>query len=149
MMKKILYVAAVVLPLFMLGSCRGVYQYNTANALRLAPDEVRLNLDLDNFELLGETTISVQTRTYFGIFTKVDSINGESYNFRQVKHTDLNGWSQMKADKHLRKALYKVVEEFPNADYYVPVFEKTDKERLFLGRYERKQMTVKAYRFKQ
>lgn len=141
--------AAVVLPLFMLGSCRGMYQYNTANALRLTPDEVRLNLDMDNFELLGETIISVQTRTYFGIFTKTDSINGESYNFRQVKRTDLKGWNQMKIDRHLRKALYKVVEEFPHADYYVPVFEKTDKERLFLGRYEKKQMTVKAYRFRQ
>ena len=43
-------------------------------------------------------------------------------------------------------ALYKVVEEFPGADYYVPVMKKTEIERMFMGKYVKETVTLKAYK---
>lgn len=130
------------------GSCRGTFEYNKKRTMDFAPDQVRLNIDMSNFELLGETTLTVDSRTYMGIFKHIDSINGVEYNFRDVKYTKLQGQQTMKLDGCVKKALYKVLEKYPNADYYVPVSSKKHKLRLFLGRQQKDVIVVKAYKFK-
>ena len=45
-------------------------------------------------------------------------------------------------------ALYKVVEEYPEADYYVPVIKQTEVERMFLGKFTKESVTLKAYKLK-
>ncbi len=132
-----------------LTSCRGVYQYNRTRAMDMSPTEVRLDLQLEDFELLGESCITVDTRTYLGIFRTIDSINGEEYNFRDVKKVKLVGWNHMHLSPALKKAAYKIVEEYPEADYFVPVYKKKELERLFLGRYQREMAVIKAYKVKE
>lgn len=149
MRTKYLLIGLVSMALLGLTSCRGVYQYNNVRTMDMSPTEVRLDLQLDDFELLGETSITVDTRTYLGIFRKIDSINGEEYNFREVRKVKLVGWNHIDLSPTLKKAAYKIVEEYPDADYYVPVYKKREIERLFLGRYQKETAVIKAYKVRQ
>ena len=56
--------------------------------------------------------------------------------------------TNIKLNVNVKMALYKVVEEYPDADYYVPVIKKTEVERMFLGRYVKESVTIKAYKLK-
>ena len=109
------------------------------------PDYVRVEANINDYELLGETTITVESRQYLGFINKIDKINDEDYNFRDVKIVELEGKTNIRLTGDIKKALYKVVEEYPNADYYVPVMKKTEVDRMFLGKYVKKSVTIKAY----
>lgn len=109
------------------------------------PDYVRVEANINDYEQLGETTITVESRRYLGFINKIDKINDEDYNFRDVKIVELEGKTNIRLTGDIKKALYKVVEEYPNADYYVPVMKKTEVDRMFLGKYVKKSVTIKAY----
>lgn len=109
------------------------------------PDYVRVEANINDYEQLGETTITVESRQYLGFINKIDKINDEDYNFRDVKIVELEGKTNIRLTGDIKKALYKVVEEYPNADYYVPVMKKTEVDRMFLGKYVKKSVTIKAY----
>jgi hypothetical protein len=129
-------------------SCSGMYHYNKVNTISLTPDHVRLNMDMDNLELLGSTTISVTSRTYFGIFKTIDSVNNVKYNFREVKKVYLDKKNSISLSKDLQKAAYKVIEEYPDADFYVPVYSQKQLCRMFLGRQQTKTAVIKAFKLK-
>lgn len=147
-MKRNLLLFLTIILVAFLSSCSGLYSYKKAQSASLMPDQVRLNLEMNDMELLGETTISMQTRTYLGIFKQIDFINGEVYNFRKVTHVQLNGDQQIKMPKDMEKAAYKVLQAYPNADYYVPVSSHEEVNRMFLGNSKTKTMVIKAYKFK-
>ncbi len=149
MRRKVFYSTLLVLfSLLAFNSCRGVYVYNTGQTLGLTPKEIRLDLCMDDFDFLGETTISVESRVYFGIFRTIDRINEIDYNFREFKNLSLTGWSSLNLKGNLKKAAYKVVEDYPDADYYVPVYATREVDRMFLGRYEKELLVIKAYKLK-
>ena len=78
----------------------------------------------------------------------MDRINGIDYNFRDVKIVELEGNTNIKLNGNIKKALYKVIDEYPNADYYVPVVKKTEIEKMFLGKYKKESVVIKAYSLK-
>jgi hypothetical protein len=105
-------------------------------------------MDMENIELLGQTTISLTSRTYFGIFKTIDSVNNVKYDFREVKKVDLAGRNSISLPRDLQKAAYKVIEEYPNADFYVPVYTQKQVRRLFFGKQQTRTAVVKAFKLK-
>lgn len=126
----------------------GKFSHKTAPATSFAPNIVKLDLTMDQFEYLGETEISVQQKTYIGIFTKIDSINGLPKDIHNKKFTKFYGNRDIPVQGIMKRAAYKVIEEFPNADYYVPVNYQKNVSRMFLGSYKTKTMKIKAYKLK-
>ena len=112
------------------------------------PDYVRVDANINDYEQLGETTVTIESREYLGFISKIDRINGIDYNFRDVKIVELEGNTNIKLNGNIKKALYKVIDEYPNADYYVPVVKKTEVEKMFLGKYKKESVVIKAYSLK-
>ena len=147
-MKKSIVLIAFVSFIVLFSSCSGLYSYKISQSASLTPDEVRLNLSMDDMNLLGETTISAKTSTYFGIFKSIDYINDEVYDFRKVTKVRLNGEKNINIPTDLDKAAYKVIDEYPTADYFVPVYYNEEVNRMFLGNTKTKTMVIKAYKLK-
>lgn len=145
MRKLITFAGSFLMMVFLFSSCSGLRQYSKVNSLDFTPNEVRLHMDMSNYDLLGESTITVDFRTYLGFIKTIDKVNDKDYNFREVKTVNLIG---SRISKDLSKALYKVVEQYPEADYYVPVYEKNETYHMFLGKATKKTMVVKAYKLK-
>jgi len=129
-------------------SCSGLRQVSGVQSTSFAPDCVRVEANISDYTQLGETTVSIEYREYLGFINKIDKVNGEYYNFRDVKIVELEGETNIKLNGDIKMALYKVVEEYPNADYYVPVMKKSEVERMFLGKFVKESVTIKAYKLK-
>jgi hypothetical protein len=97
-----------------------------------------------DFEYLGETEISVEYRTYLGVFRSIDVINGEKYDGKKTVYTKLPGCTSLV----LNRAAYKVWEEYPDADYLVVSRSQRSTERLLLGGEVKTSAKVKAYKLK-
>ena len=78
----------------------------------------------------------------------MDRVNDVDYNFRDVKIVEFEGKTNINLCGDIKKALYKVTEEYPNADYYVPVMKKTEIEKMFLGKYIKESVVIKVYSLK-
>lgn len=129
-------------------SCSGLNQMSAVQSASFVPDYVRVDANINDYEQLGETTVTVESREYLGFISKIDRINGIDYNFRDVKIVELEGNTNIKLNGNIKKALYKVIDEYPNADYYVPVVKKTEIEKMFLGKYKKESVVIKAYSLK-
>lgn len=145
-MKKILLFMTLCVAL-LATSCSSQKQMYKGKELSLAPTEVRLDLDMSNLELLGETTIEVEYRKYLGFIRSIDTVNGKEYNRREKRSVSLNGKSYIGVSGTLNRAKYKVVEEFPGADCYMPVYSTKDKFQMFLGSSTKATATYRAYKY--
>lgn len=145
-MKKVLL---FLLPMFMMAfvSCSSMRTLEKAPAGSMTP-EVRLNISLDDIEYLGESTISVSTRTYFGCFKQIDMVNGEVFDRHNNTTTSLMGNLDIKLHGDIALAAGKVIQDYPEADYFVPVSYKDEVTNLFLGKLSTKTMVIKAYKYK-
>lgn len=148
-MKNLLKIVICVAITVIFSACSiGQHTYNAAKTTDLSPDIVRLNLSLSDFEFLGEVKINVEYRTYLKGIMVYESINGEVYNRRLSRHVSFEGKSPVSLSLPLRKATYKVIETYPDADYYVPVFTNGISENLFLGSRIKEEAVFKVYRLK-
>ena len=115
-----------------------------------APDSTRLEITMDDLEYLGETEISVSYRTYLGFISVIDYLNGEPYDGVERK-SDRFGMQKkvdLKLYGRLQRASYKLVDDFPDAEYYVVTRQTKSKTNLFLGGDVTVTAKVKAYRLK-
>ena len=146
-MKK-LFIALSAVVLVCATSCSGLRTFQKVQGVRTTPDIVRMEMNFDNMQPLGETTISIETRTYLGIFVKLDKVNGVEYDRRNKPTARVNGDGlNLRLAGNLRKALVKVVDEYPTADYYVVTSTKVETNQMFLGKAQTKTMVVKAYKY--
>lgn len=145
-MKKVLL---FLLPMFMMAfvSCSSMRTLEKAPAGSMTP-EVRLNISLDDIEYLGESTISVSTRSYFGCIKQIDMVNGEVFDRHNNTTTCLMGNLDIKLHGDIALAAGKVIQDYPEADYFVPVSYKDEVTNLFLGKLSTKTMVIKAYKYK-
>jgi hypothetical protein len=145
-MKKVLL---FLLPMFMMAfvSCSSMRTLEKAPAGSMTP-EVRLNISLDDIEYLGESTISVSTRSYFGCIKQIDMVNGEVFDRHNNTTTSLMGNLDIKLHGDIALAAGKVIQDYPEADYFVPVSYKDEVTNLFLGKLSTKTMVIKAYKYK-
>lgn len=111
------------------------------------PDEVRVEMNMDDFEYMGSVSVSAEYKTY-GLCVKTISLNGEAYNPRQYTTTDFSLGDRTKYSKEIRKALYKVTEMYPDADYIVPTVYNKTIDHMIGGRIINETLTIKVYRFK-
>lgn len=110
-------------------------------------DGTRLNVTMDDLEYLGETEISVDYRKYIGFISVIDAINGKVYDRVEAKKLELSNVPEG-LYRYLDRASYKLVEDFPEADYYIVTMQKISRTRLFLGSDVTVRARIKAYRFK-
>lgn len=145
-MKKVLL---FLLPMFMMAfvSCSSMRTLEKAPAGSMTP-EVRLNISLDDIEYLGESTISVSTRSYFGCIKQIDMVNGEVFDRHNNTTTSLMGNLDIKLHGDIALAAGKVIQDYPEADYFIPVSYKDEVTNLFLGKLSTKTMVIKAYKYK-
>ncbi|MBP5396870.1 MAG: hypothetical protein J6Y34_07760 [Bacteroidales bacterium] len=147
MMKK-LFIALSAVVLVCATSCSGLRTFQQVQGVSITPDFVRLDINFDNMQPLGETTISIETRTYLGFITVLDKVNGVEYDRRNQRTAMLKGDGlNIRLAGNLRKALVKVLDEYPGADYYVVTSAKVETNQMFLGKEQTKTMVVKAYKY--
>jgi hypothetical protein len=147
-MKKYIILLIIGFALFATSCTLGKFSYKAVPATSFSPQIVKLELTLDQFEYLGETEISVNQKTYLGIFTILDSINGLPKDYHHKKFTQFYGNKDIPVKGAMKRAAYKVVEDFPDADYYIPVNYQKNIYRMFLGSRKTTTMTIKAYKFR-
>lgn len=145
-MKKLLLIASVLMMAFMT-SCGSIKGYQKAPAVSMTP-EVRMNVSLDEIEFLGETTITVDSRSYFGIFQRIDKVNGITFDRRRNTAVNLYGNLEINIPKELKYAAEKVLTDFPEADFFSPGVYKEEVNRMFLGKIKTETMVIKAYKYK-
>jgi hypothetical protein len=130
----------------LLASC--VTVTHTSKKATFTPDKVELRINISDLKFLGESEITVSYHTYLGFISVIDSINGQPYDPTTVKKTNIEGLGLLNCSKIINRALYKVVEEFPNATYYKVVYNRKVIDRLFLGREIKQTVKIHAYSFK-
>jgi len=143
--QKLLSVAVISL---ILSSC-SVYTNSNIKTGTTMPDNVRLNMTLDDYELLGKTEIEAEYHRYLGFISYLNTINGQpvTNNFNYV---DLKGRRHIQIDgnRQLSKALYKAYKEFPEADFLMPTMSTMEVQQMFLGRKIKVTAKVKAYKIR-
>lgn len=142
-MKKYLYIIVATLSLLMT-SCVSQREVNRNYSSPFRPNVIRLDMTMDDYEYLGQVTVEVEYKLYLGIFKKNLTINGENYNPRQFRVTNLNLYPYSNTSV-FRKALYKVVDLYPNADYIVLASKQKEIQHMFGGRIVKETMTVKVF----
>ena len=118
------------------------------NATYFKPNVVRLEMSMQDMVYLGDVTVDVEYKRYLGVFVKILKVNGEDYNPRYQKKASLTLTPKVSNDRYLNKALYKVQEVYPNADYIIPVSKSETRDLMFGGRIVHEQMRVKVYKLK-
>lgn len=116
------------------------------NAFR--PDDVQLNISMNDLIYLGQTEVSVSYRTYLGFIRTIDQVNGETYNSFDVQKTSFDKSMGSLLHGPILKATYKAINDYPEATYFQPVYKKIHKNRLFLGNEIVTTATIRAYKFK-
>ncbi len=147
MRNNIITTAIIACMVLLMSSCSSQQRVYRASELSLTPNTVRLNLDLSNLEVVGESTIEVEYRTYLGFIRSIDKVNGAEYNRREKSSVMLNGKSNISVGGAISLAKYKIIKDLPDADFYMPIHSETNKEVLFLGSYTKRVATYRAYKY--
>lgn len=145
-MKKLLLIASVLMMAFMT-SCGSLQSVQKAPAASMMP-EVQLSVSLNEVEFLGETTITANSRSYFGIFHRIDKVNGITFDRRNNTAVNLYGNLNINIPGDLKYAAEKVLVTFPDADFFSPGVYKEEVNNMFLGKTATQTMVVKAYKYK-
>ena len=142
------YFLSLLIAGFIFSSCSNYYTWSERRTVSLTPDNVRLNINLSDFEYLGKTEISARSREYLGFIHRIDSINNRPYNYRDIRLVQLTGPRDIRLSSDMQKAAYKVLDDFPDATYYVVSNNYIKVHRLFLGKWWMQTMEIHAYKYK-
>ena len=140
----------ILLPILLLVAVLGtscVSQHNVErNYSEFKPDQVRLYMTMADYQYLGDVTVDVEYTTYLGIFRKIRMVNGEPYDPRFYHETHIGFRGNVSRQLGLlKKALYKVTDTYPNADYIMPASFNDVVEHMNAGRIHKRSMVVKVY----
>lgn len=135
----------------MVSSCGiGMHTNKTMRTGTLMPNSVRLDVTLDDFELLGEMEVSVQYHQYLGFFKVVNEMNGQPYDRRHTNRISMVGYGNIpiSANKYVKEAMYQAHIKMPDADFLVPVNMISEVNQMLGGRKVKTVVKVKAYKIK-
>ena len=127
----------------LLSSC-GTTRHSTV----FRPDNVQLNVAMNDLQYLGECKISVSYDTYLGIFTKINEVNGEPHNSLERNFADIQPFGGILSNKYMELAAFKVLDQYPNASYFIPVCQTKTTTKLLLGKETTITATIRAYQIK-
>lgn len=148
-MKRIArYVAYITITVFMISCSMGSYYANTVRTMDLAPGLVKLDLTMADFEYIGSVKVDVSYRTYLSGIMVYDTINHLPYDRRVTRTVHFTGDKGMYLSLPIQKATYKVVDTYPQADYYVPIYRDKQTEKMFLGSRTTESVIFKVYKQK-
>jgi hypothetical protein len=146
---RILSVFSLVL---LLSSC-GVSTSKLMRTGTFMPNDVRLNMTIDDFQYLGDAEVTAEYSKYFGFITVFKLINGKEVARRNQSIISLEGNGSfslpLMVNNKLRRALFDVHIKYPTADFLVPVHIITEKQGMFLGSIVKQKVKVKAYKIKE
>lgn len=145
-MKKYIALSVAVIATILFAGCATSRHQSMHSTFR--PDDVRLNIAVQDMECIGETEISISEDIYFGIFKSTREVNGQKYDSWNKKTASLYGATWGHKARGFRKATPKVVEMFPDADFYQVVRESSKVERMFGMNAITRTALVKAYKLK-
>ena len=150
-MKTYIKLIIPLLALALLSSC-GVHTSKVMRTGSFMPDEVRLDLTMNDFETLGEGDVSLEFNRYFGFINNLKLINGKEVARRNQTIIDFSGRGNfntfLSLNSRLRRASYEMHIKYPSADFLVPVNIITEKQGMFLGSRIIQTMKIKAYKIK-
>lgn len=139
----------VLITIVTLSSCSRYFTFSERRTTSLTPDFVRLDVQLSDFDYLGKTEISISKREYlFGLIKRIDSVNNRVYNYRDVRRLKFTGPDDIKLQPEMQKAAYKVVDEFPDATYYILTSDYENTHKLFLGSRTLRTVEIQAFKYK-
>lgn len=141
-MKKLSFLFCIVCAL-VLTSCG-----TAKHAKVFRPDNVQLNISLSELQYLGDCEISVSYDTYFGIFTRINTVNGEAYNSLEHTSADITPFMGTLSSGPVELAAYKVLQQYPTASYFLPICQTTTTTKLLFGSEKTVNATVRAYSLK-
>jgi len=144
MKKIILYIITLVI----IASCSNYKTITVKNTTSLNPDIVKLEIKPEDLIYLGKTEITAKSRIYLGFLTKLDSINGEPYNYQDKKEVHLSGFTEIRLKGNMQKASYKAINQFPDASFYIPGNYIKKQHQMFLGKWITQKMEIHAYKYK-
>lgn len=145
--KSLLIVATVMMVLF--SSCASVNKTATqVKGISLVPDITRLELKADDIEYLGDVEISYEMRRYLLIFKILDSVNDQNVSPRVIESAKLIGYSGISMNKNMQRAASKAIIDYPDADFFVPVYNSRKIDKMFMGRKINETMLMRAYKLK-
>lgn len=138
-------------PSFLATSKIGSTTIHSTRGGTFMPNDIRLNLTMDDFQYLGTQEVSASYKKYLGIFTVFNSINDQEVAKRTINIVDLFGNSNLpvKLDGTMMRALHVALVNVPDADFVVPVSIVTEKQQMFLGSVVTKKLKVKMYKVKE
>lgn len=116
-----------------------------------APDRTQLNIEMSDLAYLGEMEVSVEYSSYLGIFKKIEKINGVVYDGKKRDYawpTASVFGSGVKMDPMVSRALPKIYEKYPTAEYIIIVGQQYERSALFLGSEVNVKARVKVYSIK-
>lgn len=144
--KNINIIISVLISSLLFGSCSvGYYSESSRNSATMSP-VVYLELSVNDLEFIGEETISIFYRKYV-FFNTIDSINKAPYKRRIENKGFFNGMDDIRLSKKLNLASYKVLQDYPDADYFVISSKKKNTQKMFMGKSIKEYATIKAYKF--
>jgi hypothetical protein len=145
-MKKIIKFIFVIAVAISMASCLGTSKSSVASNRPMNADQIRLDLKMEDFQLLGEEQYNIVYRTYFGIFNFVDSLNGKSVERRNLKTISFSSFPSL--NRKFTRAIAPIVEKYPQVDFITPIYSTVQSNHMFLGSKNKFTVKVKAYKFK-
>ncbi|MBI9067438.1 MAG: hypothetical protein JEZ09_09110 [Salinivirgaceae bacterium] len=148
-MKKTINIILFIIPIVLLfSSCAVTKTQKGMRTTTFMPDRVEMRITLEDFEMVGESTVTVTYNKYLGVIKVLRSINGKEVAKRNVNTIQTYGRSWMPIGAYLERALYDAQLELKDAEIFIPVNIMTETENMFLGSKTKKTMKVRAYKMK-
>jgi len=150
--KNKIHILSIIVFVSLLTSC-GVSTNKLMRTGTFMPNDVRLNMTLDDFQYLGDADVTAEYSKYFGFITVFKLINGKEVARRNQSIVNLEGNGSftlpLMLNKKLRRAMFDVHIKYPSADFLIPVYIITEKQGMFLGSIVKQKIKVKAYKIKE
>lgn len=119
----------------------------SSDSFLVKPNNIRFEMSMQDLDCLGTMTVEVEYKKY-GLITKIYTVNGEPYNPRYYNATTLSYRTPIDVQSQMSKALYKVHEQYPDADYVLPTYHNKEVQIMNGGKIIKETLTVKVYKIK-
>jgi hypothetical protein len=108
----------------------------------------RLELSMNDLQFLGESEISCEYDTYFGIIRHLTKVNGEAYVPGNTTQLNLPASLLNFNNKGMRVAAAKLLQQYPEGTYFQVVMDTKNTDVSFLGSSTKRTVKVRVYKFK-
>lgn len=142
------YIKSILLLLVVGLGMSACVSHHAVNKTYFRPNQTRLEIAMQDMEYVGQVTVTAEYKTYFGMFVKILTINGQPYNPRQYSKTYLTFAKDIPCSRYMKLAMHKVTDTYAEPDYVIPTKFNKEVDHMVGGRIIQESMTMKVYRLK-